>query len=149
MCRWTDRPVRRLVRASTVYAEVRELPVGRGELLVGIEPAGVAGAASVADRGQWRLSGDGAWRDGGSSAELEAGVYLLEFKGGVSGFAAPVSREVIVWPGERQEVSGVYLFEPSVAGSSPEELPLRGGAGSASVGELPYALCGQVVTAGG
>ena len=132
------------------YQEDRQFPPGRGDMRVLIEPKTVAAAESPAARGQWRLSGEETWHDGGVSLNLPAGIHLVEFKSGVAGFTQPGSREVIVWPGQTQEVTGVYLFRPLATGTLPSVLPLRQAAGAAedtpAVSELPYAFAGQIAT---
>jgi len=78
-----------------------------GQIRAFIEPPG-----AIVDGAQWRIVGTGGWRSAGAIVDVLVGTYTVEFKG-ISGWATPSSRAVVVFANERAETTGVYEANPT------------------------------------
>lgn len=92
---------------------------GTGGILVVLKPDVLAQASNVADRGQWRLLGETAWRDSATTvSSLSAGSYLVECKA-LPGYSTPVLVNIAVSSGQTVNPTIVYADAFSSTGTSP------------------------------
>jgi hypothetical protein len=114
---------------------------GVGFLTVALAPESVATNASLAARGQWRLNGTTNWLNSGDSlTNLNAGVYLVEFKD-VTNQVSPPSLTAFVFDNQGGQLTGTYLLASEPAGVFPSALSFE----SASTSP-PYFYTGQIRT---
>lgn len=111
-----------------------------GAVRVLLQPEALsAPAVPVAQRAQWRLLGETAWRDSGTTATgLAEGAHLIESKP-VSGHATPALSSVEVSGGFTSEVTLVYLLAETGSGALPTLTPYEMAAANAAtafVGQL-------------
>lgn len=114
---------------------------GTGGILVLLKPDTLAQASNVADRGQWRLLGETAWRDSATTASaLPAGSYLVECKA-VSGYSTPVLVNIAVSSGQTVNPTIVYADAFSPAGTPPAVVSFSTVSTDAT---KPYGYVGQI-----
>lgn len=121
-----------------------------GTLQVVLRPASQAVAADPAQRLQWRLVGEHAWRNSGDGAVLPPGKHLVEFKSGVTGFHEPTPRTAIVNAGGVASLLESYQPAADSGEVAPlSVLPFTAAAGEASVQSSPHQFAGQLETSQG
>lgn len=118
-----------------------------GSLLVTIQPSLVATAANVNERGQWRLQGEGSWRDSGGRIDgLPAGSHIVEFKQltNTSPWVKPASLLVTVQANAESRPVGYYYVANTSPGEGPRLLDFEN---EIKLGLAPpYAFVGQILS---
>lgn len=116
--------------------------VTTSQIVVTLKPDSIAGTAvPLAQRGQWRILGENAWRDSDTAAaNLAAGIYLVEFKP-AAGRITPAPLSLSVAEGETKSVTNTYYLADPPTGLAPEVLPFET---ISSPEGLPYAFVGQI-----
>ena len=116
---------------------------GTGGILVVLKPDTLAQASNVADRAQWRLLGETAWRESGpvgAASSLPAGSYLVECKA-VSGYSTPVLVNVAVSSGQTVNPTIVYTDAFSPTGTPPSVVSFST---LSTDSTKPYGYVGQI-----
>jgi uncharacterized repeat protein (TIGR03803 family) len=120
---------------------------GEGTLTVSLKPDNLAAAnLPEADRIQWRLSGETAWRDSGVViAGLAPGLYLVESKP-VTDRESPPTTSVTVVNENLSTLTLTYFASNQQTGQAPEAVSL---ADATTNEDLPLAYLGQIRSSAG
>ncbi len=115
---------------------------GTGYVRINLRPQTVATDPVRDSRGQWRLQGEGDWRDSGEASDpLSPGSHIIEFKP-VPGWNAPVNRLAMVIAGQGAVLDGTYELASAASTIKPVGLTF----GEIVSGDSAYQYNGQLRT---
>jgi hypothetical protein len=116
-----------------------------GGLTVFLEPPSVSTNPLSEQRGQWRLQGEEAWRNGGTEVSgLLAGQHIVEFKT-IPGRETPSPRVVTIFGGQGAGIKATYFLSDSSSATPPSPLQFLDILESPlDPFKKPYAFVGQV-----
>jgi len=116
-----------------------------GSLMVSIEPPFIATNSDPNLHGGWRLRGESAYRNGGTSLDgLNVGSYVVEFKPVTNLWTTPAARSVSVPANEIEPVTERYYVADLGPGRPPNLLDFVSEVNGSFPDGYPYVFCGQL-----
>ncbi|MBN2505512.1 MAG: hypothetical protein JXQ71_02340 [Verrucomicrobia bacterium] len=121
-------------------------PPQLGSLTVTLEPPMLATNADLAQRAQWQLEGETAWRDSGASLHaLPAQGYAVHFKH-VPNWWEPSPHHVSVAANRDNQLVARYYVAGQAQGIEPVPLDFETDVLTSYERSLPYACAGQILS---